>query len=69
MSDTWNHEADAWDSLAYADIYDEDVFYPKLYECKYCHQKGLVWRILNGNWRLYKPINNFLTFELHSCAR
>lgn len=57
MSDTFNHEADAWDSLDWD--YDEDEgqdgpgnrpWWPR---CKTCGAGPLQWRATGYGWRLY----------------
>lgn len=60
MSDTFNHEADAWDSLLFnEDDLDEDVpayRYPKSNKtCKICGKSGLSWRfsLRKNKWILF----------------
>lgn len=64
MSDTFDHEADAWDSLN--DGYDEPNYSPKSITCKRCGEKYLKWKQLPQGWRLhnYDPGKGLV---LHVC--
>ena len=63
MSDTFNHEADAWDSLEHGD--------PASYRtpaCRYCKSEAVYWRehySMDGRsrWRLFDDKSN----RLHDC--
>lgn len=64
MSDIFNHEAMAWDSLN--DEYDEPVnYYPKPIICKHCGTKNLKWKELFTGWRLHYWTTDGL--KLHDC--
>jgi len=52
MSDTFDHEGDAWD------MYEEDEseygYVPTKATCKFCGQKNLYWHCLpQTGWRLF----------------
>lgn len=54
MSDTFDHEGDAWDSM---EDYYNDGDGPRYREspsCKRCGEKGLSWRETPYGWRLFK---------------
>lgn len=63
MSDCFDHEADAWDSL----IADEDnrsySVRPKPTQCKYCKATFVTWGKQDGKWRLF----NKFPYTLHTC--
>lgn len=63
MSDTFNHEADAWDSLLFTDQCNEPSNYG-MHEktCRHCQTSGLMWGIHHGRWRLFDP-----NYGLHIC--
>jgi hypothetical protein len=67
MSDTFDHEADAWDSLLFGQDADGEyiswdsrnahrivVSAPEPKTCNHCGQSGLRWQQVNGFWRLYQ---------------
>lgn len=63
MSDTFNHEADAWDSL----LFNEECEYPEGFiphekTCRHCGKSGLTWVMHDGKWRLAEQPNG-----LHVC--
>lgn len=58
MSDTFDHEGDAWASL---DWDDPDVWAPHPKTCKYCGEKGFYWKQTPNGWRLAKK------GEIHTC--
>lgn len=64
MSDCFNHEADAWDSLN--DESDDRAYStsPKPTTCKYCNTTGVQWIDLNGKWRLFDLASN----KPHTCG-
>ena len=61
MSDTFDHEGDAWNSLG-SFIDDDDDYlndgagprYRESPSCKRCGEKGLSWRETPYGWRLFK---------------
>ena len=65
MSDTWNHEADAWDSLNDDD--DDEAEWggrqPRApVTCRRCGARGLTWLMKDGAWRLFSDAG------MHACA-
>jgi hypothetical protein len=65
MSDIFNHESDAWDSLLFG---DEPVnFYPKPITCRRCGERGLSWKKLDEGWRLHKYDKDQIKLVLHVC--
>lgn len=74
MSDTFNHEAEAWESLDWMTdnepyrYFDDDEYYAFQKEkrtdivCKNCGEKGFSWSWFNGMWRLAK------SGEIHKCT-
>ena len=62
MSDTFDHEGDAWESL----MYDDSPTYWKMNKprCKYCGSKDVIWVIKDKGWRLF---NTGTKGELHTC--
>lgn len=69
MSDIFDHEADAWDSLN--DDYWEPINYtPKSVTCKYCGLKRLKWKQLSdGKWRLHFYDSKTVSLKLHTCLQ
>ena len=66
MSDIFDHEADAWDSLN--DGFDEPSNWaPKPVTCRYCGEKGLRWKKLNEGWRLHSYDSKVVGLVLHAC--
>lgn len=51
MSDIFDHEGDAWDSLIYNE--EPNNWYPKPKKCKYCGKPGLYWKETKSGWRLF----------------
>lgn len=55
MSDTFNHEADAWDSLLFND--DDDgmpVYQRQILRCKHCGKSQLNWvKTHTGKWWMW----------------
>ena len=77
MSDCFNHEADAWDSLLNNCVGEEEPYvhsylphnYFTLYKrkkvkCKHCGKKKLHWVKLDTGWRLHTKKG-----KLHNCKR
>lgn len=66
MSDTFNHEADAWDSLN--DEWEGGSYYhPKSVKCKRCGEAGLKWKQHpSGKWWLSKYVKGE-GMEWHKC--
>lgn len=63
MSDTFNHEADAWDSLLFGNRHDElEDFGMHSKQCRWCGATGLMWGKVGSNWRLFDP-----TSGVHVC--
>lgn len=52
MSDTFDHEGDAWASLEWDDT--PTTWYPKPKMCNYCGAKNLFWKNTPQGWRLAK---------------
>jgi hypothetical protein len=72
MSDTFDHEADAWDSLLDGrDDFDEDGGYwpreKKIVKCMYCGSTEVYWKTVppNGRWCLHNTSND----KPHACER
>lgn len=59
MSDTFDHEGDAWDSLMWDDT--PTNWAPKPKTCKHCGERGLYWKQTPQGWRLAKK------GEVHNC--
>lgn len=59
MSDTFDHEGDAWSSLDYEDSFDEFHDGPGSYflmtnkVCRRCRASGLRWGATREGWRLF----------------
>ena len=56
MSDTFDHEMDAYESLDWS-IFEDDYRPSNTYndiQCKYCHEGGLHWKQLAGRFFLFK---------------
>jgi len=49
MSDTFDHEGDAWDQV-FNEMPDDPSLGPR---CKFCGRTGLSWKQDAGKWRLY----------------
>ena len=62
MSDTFNHEADAWDSLLFHDEPHEELTFPK--SCRYCGAGGLWWAARGRLWRLVDEAG-----VVHTCSK
>ena len=65
MSDTFDHEADAWDSLLFYDDEADDIPYRmrrKSITCKYCSKTGFAWKQTPNGWRLVD-----MKGTIHSC--
>jgi len=67
MSDCFDHEADAWDSLEFGredepDACGGDWYGPRRVTCRYCDEEGFVWTKTEHGWRLFKK------GEIHSCS-
>lgn len=66
MSDIFNHEADAWDSLN--DGYDEPINpSPKKFSCKRCGKSGLQWKLTTVGWRTHIFDVKELRLKQHIC--
>lgn len=69
MSDTFNHEADAWDSLSFfdADDHSESMCQhsgnPYYKQCKRCGAAGLRWGNNGNGYRLFDSRG-----MLHTCV-
>lgn len=61
MSDTFDHEADAWDGWEDGGAEDDDRYAPWVKTCRHCYTTGLLWGQHQGRWRLYDGN------ELHVC--
>jgi hypothetical protein len=58
MSDTFDHEGDAWDSLLFGEddgYWSGQSFYARAVTCRNCGTTGLQWSAGDGSWYLYKP--------------
>jgi len=62
MSDTFNHEADAWDQLMDGDV--DEPSPPDLRICKYCRTGGLHWEDVDGKWKLLHSNG-----KIHDCKK
>ena len=74
MSDTFDHEGDAWGSLD--DESDDDYYSPygksASPKCKHCGSTNVYWSEVSGYWRLYeegKRIQPGNRKMLHSCSQ
>ncbi len=54
MSDTFDHEADAYDALIFHDDDDDEywAYSPKPKTCRLCGKKNLGWVQIGNHWRL-----------------
>lgn len=77
MSDTFDHEGDAWDSLN--DLEDQDgswFGYPvqslmprAAPTCKRCGMRDLKWRWMDCGWRLYENERvEYNRLKEHNCS-
>lgn len=63
MSDTFDHDAEAWDSLLFCD--DDAGAHPQYRPaCRSCGQTAVTWRLTGAGWRLVSTG----TGMLHRCA-
>ena len=58
MSDTFDHEGDAWHSYESGREIDEPTYFGRCSDhttwCKHCYMPGLKWRLADTGWRLFE---------------
>lgn len=53
MSDTFDHEADAWDSLTWGGNEEPNDHRVQRLRCKYCASTQVYWNKVDGKWRMF----------------